>query len=95
MSSIHMLCLDGDCNIANARALHRDLRDAFDRGAAVTVDCRGVERADVSLLQLLLSSQTTFFNRGLDFRIVDPAGVVGLLATRGGFRFDAVAGHIF
>lgn len=48
--------LKGDATIAAASEIHAQLTDALHDGAAVTVDISGVERMDLSFVQLLISA---------------------------------------
>ena len=53
------LRLPADCSIAAIRNVHQLVRDAFRREDRLEIDCSGVSKADVTSIQLLLSTTKT------------------------------------
>ena len=53
------LRLPADCSIAAIRSVYDLIRDAFNRRDALEIDCSAVAKADVTSIQLLLSTAKT------------------------------------
>ncbi|MEH2511188.1 anti-anti-sigma regulatory factor [Nitrobacteraceae bacterium AZCC 1564] len=51
--------LPADCSIGAIRGVYEMVRDAFRRESAVEIDCSSVDKADVTSVQLLLSTAKT------------------------------------
>jgi anti-anti-sigma regulatory factor len=94
MSSDAVLEFKDDCTIKTALDLHQMLRAPLANGCPVTIDCSGVEQADVSFIQLLISGQKTFRSRGLDFRIGDASDALNAAPARSGLHIDPATGQI-
>jgi anti-anti-sigma regulatory factor len=54
-----MLRLPADCSIAAIRSVHDLVREAFHRQHSLEIDCSNVVKADVTSIQLLLSTAKT------------------------------------
>src|ERR1700743_3049647 len=59
MDSKGSLRLPVDCSIATIRGVYDLIREAFSRQESVEIDCSGVAKADVTSIQLLLSTAKT------------------------------------
>ncbi len=94
MPSSHIVSLCGDCCVARAQFVHHILRSAAESSLPTVVDCSGVEQADASFIQLLISGQKTFRIRGLNFRIVDAADALHAALARAGLHIDPATGQI-
>lgn len=53
------LRLPADCSIAAIRGVYDQIREAFGRQAPFEIDCSSVDKADVTSIQLLLSTTKT------------------------------------
>jgi ABC-type transporter Mla MlaB component len=53
------LRLPADCSIAAIRSVYDLIREAFGRQDRVEIDCSNVDKADVTSIQLLLSTAKT------------------------------------
>ncbi len=51
--------LPADCSIGAIRGVYELVRDAFRRDSRVEIDCSSVDKADVTSVQLLLSTAKT------------------------------------
>jgi ABC-type transporter Mla MlaB component len=54
-----LLRLPADCSIASIRGVYDLVRDAFRRQDKLEIDCSDVDKADVTSVQLLLSTART------------------------------------
>jgi ABC-type transporter Mla MlaB component len=89
------LRLPHDCSIAAIRNVYDLIREAFSRHEQLEIDCSGVAKADVTSIQLLLSTTKTGQARGR--RVVLTAFSQSLRNTlrRAGFSNEAMAGEPF
>jgi ABC-type transporter Mla MlaB component len=89
------LRLPQDCSIAAIRGVYDLIREAFRRQDSVEIDCSSVAKADVTAIQLLLS--TTKTGQASGRRVVLTAFSQNLRNTlrRAGFTNEAIAGHPF
>ena len=87
------LRLPDDCSISAIRGVYDMIREAFNRQDSVEIDCSSVAKADVTSIQLLLSTTKTGEARGR--RVVLTAFSQSLRNTlrRAGFTNEAMAGH--
>lgn len=85
------LALGPDATLARAAEIHRALAAALTTGRDLRLYLSGVERADVSLLQLLCSAHRTAAGQGRQVRLAEPfspavaaaVGAAGLWRARG------------
>ncbi len=56
--------LEGDCCVEHAAEIHGKICSAMKEAETVVLDLSGVERADVSLQQLICSAHRSFFRSG-------------------------------
>lgn len=82
------VCVDctGDALFAQAEEIHDRLCTALRDGRPIVIDCRGVDGADVSFIQLLLAVRVSALQRGIPFAIgQSPGAAVLTVLERGGF----------
>jgi len=91
--SARLLRLPADCSIAAIRSVCDLVRDAFKRQERLEIDGSGVDKADVTSIQLLLSTTKTAKLQGR--RVVVSALSQTLRNTfqRAGFSRDAMIDH--
>lgn len=94
MPSDAILKFKGNCRIERAHDLHQMLHGPLLSCLPATIDCSGIEQADASFFQLLISGQKAFRSRGLDFRIVDAADALHAVLARAGLHIDPATGQI-
>jgi phospholipid transport system transporter-binding protein len=58
------LRLPADCSIAGIRAVYELIRKSLTHRRQLEIDCSGVDKADVTSVQLLLSAASTKDDRG-------------------------------
>jgi|ERR1700754_2029593 ABC-type transporter Mla MlaB component len=89
------LRLPHDCSIAAIRGVYDLIREAFSRHDSLEIDCSSVGKADVTSIQLLLS--TTKTGRAHGRQVVLTAFSQSLRNTlrRAGFSNEAMAGEPF
>jgi ABC-type transporter Mla MlaB component len=89
------LRLPADCSIAAIRDVHVLVRDAFSQRDKLEIDCSSVDKADVTSIQLLLSTTRTANQQGR--RVILTAFSQALRNTlhRAGFSSDATIDHHF
>jgi|GEM_PF-3024627 len=79
------LCqLPSDCTIRTAAGLHEALLALPEGSAELVLDCAEVARADLTLLQLVLSAERFFAARGQRLRLHAVPDCVHALFVRGG-----------
>lgn len=89
------LRLPHDCSIAAIRSVYELIREAFNRNDSLEIDCSSVAKADVTSIQLLLSTTKTGQARGR--RVVLTAFSQSLRNTlrRAGFSSESMADDPF
>ena len=94
-SSSRPLRLPSDCSIAAIRSVYDLIREAFRRSARLEIDCSSVDKADLTSIQLLLS--TTKSGRVEGRKVVLTAISQALQGTlrRAGFVSDEVINQHF
>ncbi len=88
-TSPQVLCLAAVATIREVSALRDAVLALLQGGAPAVIDCSAVEKADVSLVQLLVSARRMAERDGgrLEF-VIPPSGLVAALIRRGGFDLD-------
>lgn len=66
---------DGPANVAVAAEAHEAFLGALSDGRALRVDLSGATALDAAFLQLMVSAQVAFRDRGLGFEVLDPRGI--------------------
>lgn len=87
----------GTCSIAGIEACRRDLVRAFGAGGSITADLSGVDKVDVSFVQLMVSAARTAAGRDGSFAIVSvPEAVAASFRAAGvdvGRLLPTASGH--
>ncbi len=80
-----VLALDGECTIEHAEELKKGFSEALERFRQVDLDLTGVERADLTLLQLVLAAEAELARDGrtLTAELGVPPVVADLAAEAG------------
>ncbi len=84
MSEPRTLTLGPDCTIRTIRALRDDLTAALSDTPALTLDCAGVERADVTFIQLVLAAAKTAGRQGKSLALANLSPVSEAAFQRAG-----------
>ncbi|CAL74747.1 Conserved hypothetical protein, Putative STAS domain [Bradyrhizobium sp. ORS 278] len=87
--------LPADCSIAAIREVHEMVRDAFVQRAALEIDGSSVDKADVTAIQLLISTAKTGREQGRAVALTDPSEVLRNAIRRAGFAGDAAVDRHF
>ncbi len=89
------LRLPQDCSIAAIRGVYDLIREAFRRQDSVEIDCSSVAKADVTSIQLLLSTPKTGQASGRQVVLTAFSQNLRNTLRRAGFTNEAIAGHPF
>jgi ABC-type transporter Mla MlaB component len=89
------LRLPQDCSIAAIRSVYDLIREAFRRQDSVEIDCSSVAKADVTSIQLLLSTAKTGQASGRRVTLTAFSQNLRNTLRRAGFSNEAIAGHPF
>jgi ABC-type transporter Mla MlaB component len=79
------LRLPSDCSIAAIRNVHELVRDAFRREERLEIDCSAVSKADVTSIQLLLSTTKTGQAEGRTVVLISLSQALRNILRRAGF----------
>jgi len=91
--SRRLLRLPADCSIAAIRSVYSLIRDAFGRPEKLEIDCSGVDKADVTSVQLLLSTAKTADLQGRGIVLTAFSQTLRNTFQRAGFSSDAMIDH--
>ncbi|WP_376989003.1 STAS domain-containing protein [Bosea sp. R86505] len=58
-----------DCTLRHAKATAASLVGLLGAGAGIEIDCAGVEQADITFVQTIVSAQRSYAARGLPFAL--------------------------
>ena len=89
------LRLPADCSIGSIRSVYDLIRDAFNRRDALEIDCSEVAKADVTSIQLLLSTAKSGQAQGRDVVLTSFSQSFRNTLRRAGFTGDATIDHPF
>lgn len=89
------LRLPADCSIAAIRGVYDLIRDAFNRRDALEIDCSDVAKADVTSIQLLLSTARTGQAQGRPVVLTAFSQTFRNTLGRAGFLGQAMIDHPF
>lgn len=59
-----------DCTLRNARSLAKALLNVVNSGSGVEIDCAGIEQADITFVQTIVSTERSCAARGLSFTML-------------------------
>src|ERR1700753_3489605 len=82
------LRLPSDCSISGIRQVYDLVRDAFSRQDKVEIDCSSVDKADVTPIQLLISTAKTANSQGGSVVLPAASGTLSRAFERAGFSGD-------
>jgi anti-anti-sigma regulatory factor len=91
--SIWSLRLPADCSIAAIRSVYDLVIDAFRRQDKLEIDCSNVDKADVTSVQLLISTAKTANLQGRSIVLTAVSQVLRGTFQRAGFSSEAMTGH--
>jgi ABC-type transporter Mla MlaB component len=83
-----LLRLPADCSIAAIRSVYELVRDAFKRQDRLEIDCSNVDKADVTSIQLLLSTTKTAKAQGRPVVLTAISQTLRGTIHRAGFSSD-------
>lgn len=89
------LQLPADCSIAAIRSVYELVRDVFRRQDQLEIDCSGVNKADVTSIQLLLSMAKTSRAQGRRLTLTAFSQTLRNTFRRAGFATDAMMDQHF
>ena len=89
------LRLPADCSIAAIRHVYELVREAFNRNGRLEIDCSSVDKADITSIQLLLSTTKTGEAEGRKVVLTAPSQAFRNILHRAGFPSEAVAEYHF
>ncbi|WP_456776966.1 STAS domain-containing protein [Bradyrhizobium sp. USDA 4369] len=87
--------LPADCSISAIREVYEMIRAALAQRGELEIDGSCVDRADVTSIQLLISTAKTGRERGQAVALMAPSQVLRSVIRRAGFPGDAEVGHHF
>jgi len=87
------LRLPADCSIAAIRSVYNLIREAFDRQDRLEIDCSSVDKADVTSIQLLLSTAKTGKAQGRPVVLTSVSQTMRNTIRRAGFTSDQQLQH--
>jgi anti-anti-sigma regulatory factor len=89
------LRLPADCSIAAIRGVYDLIREAFNRQDRLEIDCSSVDKADVTSIQLLLSTAKTGHAQGRPVTLTSLSQNFRNTLRRAGFSSDEMIDHHF
>ena len=89
------LRLPADCSIAAIRNVYELIREAFGRPERLEIDCSSVDKADVTSIQLLLSTAKTGEAQGRPVVLTSFSQSLRNTLRRAGFASDAMIDQHF
>ena len=89
------LRLPADCSIAAIRNVYELIREAFRRQERLEIDCSSVDKADVTSIQLLLSTAKTGEAQGRPVILTSFSQSLRTTLRRAGFASEAMLDQHF
>jgi ABC-type transporter Mla MlaB component len=89
------LRLPADCSIAAIRGIYDLIREAFTRQHSLEIDCSDVAKADVTSIQLLISTAKTGQAQGRSVVLTAFSQSFRNTLRRAGFTSEATIDHPF
>jgi len=86
----HSLRLPVDCRIGAIRNVYDAICGALLRSDSVEIDCSGVDKADLTSIQLLLSTTKTAQQQGRQVNLTDISHALELTLQRAGLSHDTL-----
>ena len=79
------LRLPSDCSISSIRSIHESIQKALGRQGSLEIDCSKVNRADITSIQLLLSTAKTGEAQGRPVVLTELSEALRTTIERAGF----------
>ncbi|QQO20272.1 STAS domain-containing protein [Bradyrhizobium diazoefficiens] len=89
------LRLPADCSVAAIRSVYDLIREAFSRQDRLEIDCSSVDKADVTSIQLLLSTARTGEAQGRPVVLTSFSQSLRNTLRRAGFASEAMIDQHF
>ncbi|MFC0242239.1 STAS domain-containing protein [Rhodopseudomonas telluris] len=89
------LRLPSDFSISSIRGIYEAVREAFSRQGRLEIDCSSVDKADVTSVQLLLSTAKTGEAQGRPVVLTELSQPLRNTIRRAGFSSDAMIDQHF
>ncbi|RED26078.1 ABC-type transporter Mla MlaB component [Rhodopseudomonas thermotolerans] len=89
------LRLPSDCSISSIRTIHETIQEALGRQGPLEIDCSNVNRADLTAIQLLLSTAKTGEAQGRPVVLTELSEVLRNTMQRAGFADDEMIDQNF
>jgi len=89
------LRLPSDCSIASIRGIYNLIREAFSCHDPLEIDCSDVAKADVTSIQVLLSTAKTGQAQGRQVILTALSQSLRNALSRAGFSGDSLTDHRF
>ncbi|PZA10751.1 sulfate transporter [Rhodopseudomonas palustris] len=89
------LRLPSDCSISSIRSIHETIQEALGRQGPLEIDCSRVNRADLTSIQLLLSTAKTGAAQGRPVVLTELSEVLRTTIERAGFAGDEMIDQHF
>ena len=89
------LRLPADCSIAAIRGVYDLIREAFNRQDSLEIDCSGIAKADVTSIQLLISTAKSGQAQGRPVVLTAFSQSFRNTLRRAGFTSEAPIDHPF
>lgn len=93
--AIQALRLPSDVSITSIRGVCQTIRDAFNRQHRLEIDCSSVDKADLTSVQLLLSTAKTGAAQGRPVVLTELSQPLRNTIRRAGFATDAMIDQHF
>ena len=83
--------LGSDCTLRNSRSVATSLVGVVNSGSGVEIDCAGIEQADITFVQTIVSAQRSCAARGLPFTMLAATESVRSAFERAGVTLPGAA----
>lgn len=80
-----------DCTLRNARSVATSIAGVVNSGSGVEIDCAGIEQADITFVQTIVSAQRSCAARGLPFTMLAATDSVRSAFERAGVTLPGAA----
>lgn len=80
-----------DCTLRNSRSVAASLVGVVNSGSGVEIDCAGIEQADITFVQTIVSAQRSFAAQGLPFTLLAATESVRSAFERAGVSLPGAA----
>ncbi|MEH3148581.1 MAG: STAS domain-containing protein [Methylobacterium frigidaeris] len=91
MTEPRLLVLPADCSLRTIRSLHGEISSALEDSADLILDGAGIERADVTFVQVVVSTLATAGRRAGQVTLANMPAAVEAAFRRAGVAVPGVA----